>query len=105
MVLNTRPGTKLAKCEEALWRWNLCCTLSLLAALRSRVNRFARGRAPEVGNTFLFTSTIRKLLLLLIWDDGFSGSVRFGSVSDRNGSEGSGDRFAALGFGMVGGDE
>ena len=79
--MNILPGMRFARCDEALWRWNLCCTDNLFKDLRSRVKRFAIGRAPEVLISFLFTRTILKLLLLRRGEEIFSGEM-CGSLGD-----------------------
>ena len=75
IVLNTFPGVRFARWDEALWRWNLCWTDNLLRDLRSKVKRLAIGRAPEVSMAFLFTRTILKLWGLLIGEERFSGEL------------------------------
>ena len=59
----------------------MCCTDNLFKDLRSRVKRFAIGRAPEVLISFLFTRTILKLLLLRRGEEIFSGEM-CGSLGD-----------------------
>ena len=88
----------------------MCCTDNLFKDLRSRVKRFAIGRAPEVVISFLFTKTILKLLLLRRGEEIFSGEM-CGSLGDAETDSGSGIRDAegcdaslALGvwYGLVG---
>ena len=71
----------------------MCCTDNLFKDLRSRVKRFAIGRAPEVVISFLFTKTILKLLLLRRGEEIFSGEM-CGSLGDAETDSGSGIRDA-----------